>query len=85
MVTKINSYISLWENRCYKSGIPDECEKGIEKNCLSPSYRQIAIAIFKNDYQLKSLGFDGKVSVYYSKLKRIELAKRGVSIQLNLF
>lgn len=85
MVTKIYSYIRLWECRCYGSGIPDECEREIESNQLAPSYRQIAIAILKNDYQLKSLGFDGKVSQYYNRLKKIELAKRGLSIQLNLF
>lgn len=79
----IKSYIRLWENRCYPGGIPDEVEASI--NDLVPNYKMICIAIMKNDYALKSLGFTPKFSNYYSELKRLELAQRGVSIQLKLF
>lgn len=84
-MTRINQYIKLWENRCYKNGIPDQCHHDIERNKLAPSYRQIAIAILKNDHSLKSLGFEPKQSKYYDVLKKIELTNRGVSIQLKLF
>jgi predicted phosphoadenosine phosphosulfate sulfurtransferase len=80
MVNEIQAYIKTWENRCYNTGIPDECPNEIDD--LVPSYKKIAIAILKNDYSLKTLGFNVKVSKYYHILKRIELTK---SQQLKLF
>jgi predicted phosphoadenosine phosphosulfate sulfurtransferase len=79
----VDQYVKLWENRCYRKGIPDECHEDIEKNNLAPSYRQIVLCILKNDFEV--LGFQPKRSLYYSDLKKIELAERGVSIQLRLF
>lgn len=76
MKIKINQYINTWESRCYHEGIPDEADERLESLELVPSYRRIAIAILKNDYPLKSLGFTPKVSPYYTELKRIEIAKR---------
>ncbi len=85
MEQRIRSYIKLWENRCYQSGIPDEAPEELERNELVPSYRRICIAILKNDVSLKSLGFTPKYSNYYSALKQIELSKRnGTPIQLKL-
>lgn len=84
MVDKIHQYVRLWENRCYHSGIPDELPIEIEKNLLAPSYRKIALAILKNDTALKTLGFEPRRSKYYDQLKKIELAKRGMAIQLKL-
>jgi hypothetical protein len=34
------------------------------------------MAILKNDYPLKSLGFNPPVSEYYTELKRIEIEER---------
>ena len=85
MNNKITKYIKDWENRCYSNGIPDEVEKRIEELNKAPSYRAIAKAIMKNDYQLESLGFLPKKSVWYHKLKQIEIANRPFkSKQLNL-
>lgn len=87
--SKIKNYISTWEKRCYKSGIPDEAPLELEINNLVPSYRRIAIAIMKNDYQLQSLGFNREPCSAYNELKRIEISQRDVnkirSIQLKLF
>jgi predicted phosphoadenosine phosphosulfate sulfurtransferase len=77
----VGQYVKLWENRCYKNGLPDNTPNEIFD--LVPSYRKIAIAILKND--IKYLGFEPKRSKYYDRLKKIELAKRGLTIQLNLF
>ena len=83
--TKIEKYISNWESKCYHEGIPDECHPDIERNKLAPSYRQICIAIMKNDYQLQYLGFNRKKCLAYMELKRIELQQKGVITQHNLF
>lgn len=86
MEQRIRAYIKLWENRCYKSGIPDQADDRLESLGLVPSYRRICMAILKNDVSLKTLGFTPKYSNYYSMLKRIELSKRkGAVIQLKLF
>lgn len=81
---RIYGYIESWEKRCYKNGIPDEAPTELERNLLAPSYRQICIAILKNDYTLKTLGYSGKKSKYYDVYKKIELTNRGKIIQLKL-
>jgi predicted phosphoadenosine phosphosulfate sulfurtransferase len=81
----INEYVKLWEHRCYKNGIPDECHSDIERNKLAPSYRRICLAILKNDFILKSLDYTPRHSKYYDILKRIELSQRNKPTQLKLF
>lgn len=74
MTGKIKKYIKTWEKRCYSDGIPDEVP--VEIADMVPSYKRIAIAILKNDFPLKSLGFNPPVSEYYGILKRIEIKER---------
>lgn len=64
----------MWESRCYKNGIPDKAPIGLEDKV--PSYQRIAIALLKNDMNLVSLGYQPKVTKYYSMLKRIEIDAR---------
>ena len=71
-VRKIQRFISEWEKRCYKNGIPDEAP--IELKDKVPSYKQIALCILNNN--LKPLGIEGKVTKYYSVLKRMEIDQR---------
>ncbi len=82
---KIEQYIKLWKKRCYKNGLPDESPIQIKDKV--PSYKNIALAILKNDFTLNSLGFKPKKTKYYSILKRIELDDRkyiGKQLKLNL-
>ena len=51
---KVSEYLTLWEGRCYSSGIPDEVPTEIMRAGKAPSYKTIAIAILNNDY--RSLG-----------------------------
>jgi predicted phosphoadenosine phosphosulfate sulfurtransferase len=81
---KIEHYINDWEKKCYSKGIPDEAPVELEKNLLAPSYRMICLAILKNDFNLKSLGYSGKKSKYYDAYKKIELINRGYNLQLKL-
>ena len=73
----------VWEARCYSDGIPDEVPPKLAQSGRVPSYKQIAIAILRNDFVLKSLGFDGKMSDYYSQIKAEEA--RVASGQKRLF
>jgi predicted phosphoadenosine phosphosulfate sulfurtransferase len=66
----VEAYVSIWESRCYKDGIPDEVSSLLEKSNRVPSYRAIAVAILKNDLTLKSLGFSGKDSAWAYELKK---------------
>lgn len=79
---RIEKYIQEWEKKCYSKGIPDEAP--IQINDKVPSYKKIAIAILKNDFNLKTLGYEPKKSKYYSILKRIEIDARGTNKQLKL-
>ena len=74
MYKKINEYIEVWKERCYHEDIPDESPMEILEKV--PSYKRIVMAILKNDYPLKTLGFTPKKSKYYNILKKIELEER---------
>lgn len=76
-------YIKTWENNCYYNGIPDEAPKEITDKV--PDYKKICICIIKNDFALKTLGFEAKKSTIYSELKRIEIENRSKLKQLKLF
>lgn len=80
MEKRLLAYIRTWEKRCYVEGIPDESP--IEINDMVPSYRRIALAILKNDYPLKTLGFSPPKSEHYNSLKRIELNEREKIIKM---
>jgi len=84
MKQKIMDYIKTWESRCYFDGIPDEAPYELEIRNKVPSYRKICYAILKNDYSLKTLGFDQKKSIYYNHFKKIEIESRLNVKQLKL-
>lgn len=84
MKTKINQYIKTWEQRGYSEGIPDQAPYELEIRNKAPSYRKICLAILKNDYSLKTLGFTPVKSKYYSAYKKIEIEARTPSKQLKL-
>lgn len=81
---KINQYIKDWEGKGYEGGIPDEAPKRLEQLKKVPSYRQVCIAILKNDYSLKSLGLTPIKSRVYNILKREELMAAGRITQLEI-
>jgi predicted phosphoadenosine phosphosulfate sulfurtransferase len=76
MKKKIQNYINKWEKRCYKEGIPDEAPSRLEQLNKVPSYRQICIAIMKNDNSLKTLGFTQNKCNSCHILKRQELLEK---------
>jgi len=49
--------VSIWETRCYESGIPENVPDNIMKSNRAPSYKSIALAILRNDHNLYGLGF----------------------------
>lgn len=65
----MNSYVQVWEDRCYPDGIPDEVPVGLMKSMRVPSYKAIAMAILSNDLHLYSLGFQPHVSHWYRVVK----------------
>lgn len=78
MKKKIENYIKKWTTTVYLNDLPDEAPRRLEELHKVPSYRQICIALLKNDSQLKSLGYTPKSSRYYSMLKRKELEEKGI-------
>jgi len=85
MKNKILNYITEWENRCYKNGIPDEAPLRLEQLNKVPSYKAIVRAIMKNDTTLKTIGFTQNKCNSYHELKRVELENRNKLTQLKLF
>lgn len=69
-ISRANSYVQVWEDRCYKEGIPDEIPKRLADSMRVPSYKAIALAILQNDLALYSLGFQPVVSHWYRAVKK---------------
>ena len=84
MKEKIEKYINQWRVKGYYSDIPDEANKRLEHLNKVPSYRKICLAILKNDYHLKTIGFTTKTSKYYHAYKKIEIDLRTKNKQLKL-
>ena len=63
--------MKVWEERCYKDGIPDEIPKRISDSMRVPSYKAIAMAILQNDLALYTLGFQPVVSHWYRTIKKL--------------
>ena len=78
MQKKVKDYIKKWTTTVYLNDLPDEAPRRLEELNKVPSYRQICIAILKNDKHLKTLGQSQPISKVYSQLKRKELEERGV-------
>lgn len=78
MKKKIENYIKKWITTVYLNDLPDEAPRRLEELNKVPSYKQICMALLKNDSQLKSLGYTPKSSRYYSMLKRKELEEKGI-------
>ena len=77
MRKKVKDYIQKWTTTVYLNDLPDEAPKRLEALNKVPSYRQICIAILKNDKHLKTLGLNQPTSKVYSQLKRKELEEIG--------
>ena len=73
MRTIIDEYIKTWEDRCYPDGIPDQLPSEIKDK--APSYKNICMAILKNDISI--IGIERPKSEYYNQLKHIELKAAG--------
>jgi predicted phosphoadenosine phosphosulfate sulfurtransferase len=61
--------VRVWEERCYKDGIPDDIPKRLSDSMRVPSYKAIAMAILQNDLALYTLGFQPVVSHWYRAVK----------------
>lgn len=61
-MSRVTAYIKTWEGRCYFDGIPDQVSNLLMSSGRVPSYKALALAILKNDLQLKELGFNSKHS-----------------------
>lgn len=68
-ISRVSSYVKVWEGRCYKDGIPDEVPKRLSDSMRVPSYKAIAMAILQNDLALYTLGFQPVVSHWYRSVK----------------
>lgn len=81
MRKKIEKYITDWETKAYKDGIPDEAPPRLEQLNKVPSYKTLVRAIIKNDINLISLGYSTIKCEAYSDLKKIELRERDTKLK----
>lgn len=77
MRKRIEAYIRNWTSKGYPDGLPDEAPRRLEEANKVGSYRQICIALMKNDWNLLTLGNSRPPCQIYMSLKRAELIAKG--------
>ena len=80
---KVGAWRDRWVRRCYSGGIPDEVPDGLLYSGRVPSWKSVAMAILRNDLQLRALGFSGRPSEFATLAERA--LKERSRIQLDLF
>jgi predicted phosphoadenosine phosphosulfate sulfurtransferase len=63
--SNIRKVVSLWLNRGYSSGIPDEAPYCLEREKKVPSWRRICRSLLKNDFALCGFGINQKDAIIY--------------------
>jgi predicted phosphoadenosine phosphosulfate sulfurtransferase len=76
---RVKEYITTWSKRCYSKDIPDEVSKKVMASGRAPSYKQIAIAILKNDMQMHTLGFTKPA--WNEQMRAVELGRVANNLQ----
>lgn len=76
MREKLENHVSLWMQRGYRDGIPDEVPDRLMELNKAPSYKSLVFAIIKNDAALKTLGYSNPFSECYHQIKKQEIATR---------
>lgn len=80
---RIEKYIQDW-SKVYKDGLPDEVPNRLEALNKAPSYKALVRCILKGDKDLLSLGFQRRKSKVYNDIKKDELTRRGVRMEIEL-
>ena len=80
---RIEKYIKDW-SRVYVDGIPDEVPNRLEQLKKAPSYKSIVRCFLKGDLDLLELGFQRRKSKAYNDIKKEELTRRGVRVEIEL-
>jgi len=55
--SRIEAYVRLWEQRCYRDSIPDEVPDLLLFSGRAPSWKAIAMCLLHNDFRLHKLGY----------------------------
>lgn len=74
--------MNTWEKRCYNEGIPDKVPVGLMRSMRVPSYKALAIAILKNDFNLLSVGFSRKETDLSNELLEADRVDRDQNMRL---
>jgi predicted phosphoadenosine phosphosulfate sulfurtransferase len=73
---RVKIYETIWEKRCYQGGIPQEVPPNIAKTHRAPSYKALALAILKNDFNFYSIGFPQRESEIVNLLTKQNKTKQ---------
>jgi predicted phosphoadenosine phosphosulfate sulfurtransferase len=74
---RIRSWLKGWHDRGYRTGIPDEAPRELEKKFWAPSWRRIAKVLLRNDWWCKGLGMQQPKSAAYARYMTIKKERRG--------
>jgi hypothetical protein len=82
---RARAWVAMWRKRCYSNDIPDQVPDGLLYSGRVPSWKAIALAILRNDLQLRALGFSRTYTAEQLRLLATIERLQAEEKQLNLF
>ena len=74
---RFRAWLEGWHRRGYRTGIPDEAPRTLEKKYWSPSWRRLCKVLLRNDWWCKGLGMQQPKSVAYEKYLAMKRERTG--------
>jgi predicted phosphoadenosine phosphosulfate sulfurtransferase len=81
--SRIETYIRMWQRRCYPGSIPDDLPDGLLFSGRAPSWKAIAICLLHNDFHLHKIGYTTAPGVWAQAA--MDLSKTDNDGQLRMF
>lgn len=75
-VERFNNWLVGWHKRGYRTGIPDEAPRELEKKYWVPSWRRMCKVLLRNDWWCKGLGMTQPKSDAYNKYLSIKRERK---------
>lgn len=75
-IPRLKSWLLGWHKRGYRSGIPDEAPRELERKYWAPSWRRVCKVLLRNDWWCKGLGMQQPKSEAYAKYLKIKDQKK---------
>lgn len=77
---RFRGWIKGWHDRGYRTGIPDEAPRELEKKYWAPSWRRLCKVLLRNDWWCKGLGLTQPKSAAYERYMAIKRNRKANAV-----